>query len=376
MKRDEVDVLFLADHLGYPNGSVHGVTTYCRTVFPQLVARGLRFASVFLGKPHVAAEGLRSDDVEVEFLESSKRDIGVVTRLAAVLRKRRPRLVHVTQQKSTITAGMLAKFFGFAVLAHLHDFEPLPRGMRFVAALTPPPARMLCVSEAVVPVATEQYGMPVEHCKVLPNGLLLSPYHSADGALIRAEFAVPSAAPVLGMASRLDADKRPQQFVRDAARIAVLCPEAHFLVAGDGTERSACERLAVELGLGARIHFTGYRPDVKNVISACDTVALYSLVEACPYAAIEALALGKPVIGFDAGGMAEVVRHGSTGLLAAPGRPDEIVANAVALLTDPNRRSAMSATCLLDAQRFSLGRHIDALLHHYDEVSAGRLRYG
>ena len=210
--------------------------------------------------------------------------------------------------------------------------------------------------------------MPAERCEVLPNGLELTQYQWADGTLLRAEFSVPSDAPVLGMTSRLDADKRPQEFVRDASRIAALCPKAHFLVAGDGTERRACERLAAELDLGARMHFTGFRPDVRGFIAACDAIALYSLIEACRYAVIEAFAMGKPVIGFAAGGMAEIVRHGSTGLLAAPAHADEMVANAASLLNDPVRRSVMSAACLHDVQRFLLERHVDALLHHFDDV--------
>ena len=231
---------------------------------------------------------------------------------------------------------------------------------------------MLCVSQAVVPVAGTEYGVPAERCEVLPNGLELTQYQGADGALLRAEFSVPSDAPVLGMASRLDADKRPQEFVRDAARIAALCPKAHFLVAGDGTERRACERLAAEAQLGCEDALHRLSPGREKRIAACDVIALYSLIEACPYTAIEALAMGKPIIGFAASGMPEIVRHGSTGLLAASAHAEEMVANAAALLNDPGLRSVMSAACLHDVRRFSIERHVDALLHHYEDVSEGR----
>jgi glycosyltransferase involved in cell wall biosynthesis len=159
--------------------------------------------------------------------------------------------------------------------------------------------------------------------------------------------------------------------------IAARCPSARFIVAGDGTERAACERLAAELGLGARMRFTGFRPDVRNVIDACDVMALYGLIEACPYAAMEALALGKPVIGFKASGLPEIVRSGATGLLADPARPDLAVENAVRLMRDSTLRATMSAACRADSERFSIDHHIAALLAHYavarGDVIAGSL---
>jgi glycosyltransferase involved in cell wall biosynthesis len=371
MLGNEIEVLFVADHLGYAGGIVHGVTTYCRAVFPRLAASGIRFKAIFLGKSQPAGDALRSAGVDVEFLKADRRNVGVGLRLAKRLRQLNPRVLHVTQQKSTVLARMLAPFFGCAVIAHLHDFEPVPRPLKSLAALTPVPERMLCVSSTLIPVATSQYGMPPERCAVLLNGLDLTAFRRTDSdnaGAIRRELDIPRDAPVLGMATRLDADKRPQAFVRDAAAIAASCPGARFIVAGDGTERAACERLAAELGLGARMRFTGFRTDVRGIIDACDVMALYSLVEACPYAAMEALALGKPVIGFAAGGLSEIVRDGVTGLLADPPHADLVVENAVRLMRDSTLRATMSAACRADAERFSLDQHIAALLAHYEEA--------
>ena len=369
----EIDVLFLGDHLGYAGGIVHGVTTYCRAVFPRLIARGVRFRCVFLGESHPAAESLRGAGMAVEFLESGRRGIGVALRVADRVRRLRPGVVHVTQQKSTVLARTLARFYDFSVVAHLHDFEPVPLGLKLTAALAPLPASMLCVSAALIPVAVEQYGIPRDRCIVLHNGLDLTRFRGATAAerqRVRTEFQIPADAPVLGMAVRLDADKRPLVFVRDAVKIAARCPAVHFLVAGDGAERAACEQLAGDLGLGARMRFTGFRSDVNDIIEACDIMTLYSLVEACPYAAMEALAMGKPVLGFDSGGMPEIVRHGASGLLADPAHPEQIIEHAVRLINNPSLRSSMSDTCRLGAEHFSIDRHVDTLLRHYEESRA------
>ena len=148
--------------------------------------------------------------------------------------------------------------------------------------------------------------------------------------------------------------------------------QSSLLVAGDGTERRPCERLAAELDLGARMHFTGFRPDVRNIIAACDVIALtvsskHALTppsKLSPWANLSSVSLraGCP--------RSCVTARPDCSPRPLPAR--EMVANAAALLNDPGLRSVMSATCLHDVRRFSLERHVDALLHHYEDVSEGR----
>ncbi|MGH8627286.1 MAG: glycosyltransferase family 4 protein [Gammaproteobacteria bacterium] len=369
-----LNIVFLADHLGYRDGIAHGVTTYCHTVFPRLTGTNLRLKCLFLGPPYPAAVSLQDAGIEVKFLDRPKHDFTVGHKVARVLGRWRPRIVHVTQQKSTALARLLAPFYNYRLVAHLHDFEPVPSALRLAAALTRRPDMMLCVTSKLIPTAVEQYGIPSDRCKVLPNGLDLSLFRRIDASArqdVRVAFGIPQHAPVIGMAVRLFPDKRPENFIVDARGILKRCPDVHFLIAGDGPERAPCERLASQLGIAAQTHIVGYYDDVRSLISACDVVALYSLVEACPYAAIEALALGKPVIGFDAGGMSEIVETGITGFLAETGRPGELVDRAVDLIQNVQLRRAMSENCIRNVEKFSIDRHVAALYEVYTGLVGG-----
>lgn len=361
-------ILFLADHLGYPGGLSHGVTTYCRTVFPNLVSRDFELRCVFLGHEHPAAATLEEAGIRTIFLEQSKYGLHARRSLRAVLSEYQPHLVHVTQQKSTAIARLLKPMNDYCILAHLHDFDPTPAMLRWVSKLLPQPDRTLCVASAVIPTAISQYGINGDTCIPFYNGLDLGRFRSADpemGRELRRRLKIPEQAPVIGMSVRIFADKRVDKFVSDMAHLLTRVPAAHVIVGGDGPELGACRALAAQLGISARVHFLGHQIDVRPVILACDVIALYSLVEACPFAAIEALALGKPVVGFAAGGMPEIVSSKRAGFLAYPDDRENLVDFAVGLLQSPERTATMAEDCRLLAAQFSLDRHTASLLEHY-----------
>jgi glycosyltransferase involved in cell wall biosynthesis len=84
-----------------------------------------------------------------------------------------------------------------------------------------------------------------------------------------------------------------------------------------------CRELAGRLGLGARFHMLGFRPDVRPLVADFDVAVVPSVyADPLPRAVIESMALGKPVVAFGVGGVVEIVDDGVTGELVAfePGR--------------------------------------------------------
>jgi colanic acid/amylovoran biosynthesis glycosyltransferase len=112
---------------------------------------------------------------------------------------------------------------------------------------------------------------------------------------------------------------------------------------GDGPARAELEGLARELGLGSRVRFHGSLPEpaVAELFEAADLFVLPSVVarsgqqEGLPVVLIEALAAGAPVVATRLSGVPEVIRDGSTGLLAEPGDPEDLARLLEALLDDP-----------------------------------------
>ena len=116
-----------------------------------------------------------------------------------------------------------------------------------------------------------------------------------------------------------------------------------LLIVGTGALGPELEREADALGLAERVIFTGFQRDVLPFLQAADIFVLPSIQEGLSLSALEAMALGKPVVACRVGGTPEVVVDGQTGVLVSPGRPEELAGALEGLLEDPDRARAMGA---------------------------------
>jgi len=109
---------------------------------------------------------------------------------------------------------------------------------------------------------------------------------------------------------------------------------------GDGPLRAELERDIDALGLRERVRISGFVQDVRPLVAACDAMAITSTTETFSLAALEAMALGKPLLMTDVGGAREQVRHGHNGWLVPVGDVNAM-AGALTRWLEPNAREAM-----------------------------------
>ena len=120
---------------------------------------------------------------------------------------------------------------------------------------------------------------------------------------------------------------------------------AKLVVVGDGPERVRLTRLAGELGVGDRVTFLGARPrdEALRYLAGARAAVLSSAWENLPHAAVEALAVGTPVVSTAVGGVPEVVRDDENGLLVPPNDPAALAGALRRLLTDDALRLRLAA---------------------------------
>ncbi|HEX6315142.1 MAG TPA: glycosyltransferase, partial [Gemmatimonadaceae bacterium] len=158
--------------------------------------------------------------------------------------------------------------------------------------------------------------------------------------------------------------KRVADVVRIFARVQPDCPSVLVMV-GDGPDRVDAVEAARELGVEEDVHFLGRIDDIAPLLASADLFLLPSNRESFGLSALEALACGVPVIGCNVGGLPEVVRHGETGALLAPGDIDGLSAAALGILCDGDRWQQMSELAASDARaRFSE----DAIVPQYEAL--------
>ena len=167
--------------------------------------------------------------------------------------------------------------------------------------------------------------------------------------------------------SGLRREKRVDLFIEAVAAARRDNPEIRGYVAGDGPEREQLERLAD----GNGVTLLGVRRDVLDLIRAADALCLPSEAEALPMSILEAMALERPVVATDVGGIAEQVVDGETGHLVPAGYPEPIRHALLALAADPERARAMGAAGRRrQRERFDGEAMVDGYVRVFEEAVA------
>jgi glycosyltransferase involved in cell wall biosynthesis len=367
-------VLVLGDHFGYPGGVAHGVTTYFVNVLPALVDSGVDLTACFLREPHPAAQALQKRGIEPIFLSANRWNPHVVSRVTAIARSHGCRIVHAAGIKGSLVGRIVARLTRAEVLVHVHDMlypTPLVRGLNYL--FSRPADLGLCVSRAVQDVVVDGYYVHRDRARVIHNGISIEHIRNVapDARLrVRQVLGISPEIPVIAMVARMHPVKGHRAMIHIMSLIAKARPDAMLLLAGDGPERAACEAMTAERGLQANVHFLGQRNDVPELLAASDVVVMPSQSEGLPLAAIEALAAGRPVVGFDVGGMRDVVTDGSDGRVVKAADADAFAAAVIELLRDRAALTILGQRASVAAERFSLDNHVQRLLECYREAAA------
>ena len=145
---------------------------------------------------------------------------------------------------------------------------------------------------------------------------------------------------------------------------------------GEGSRLDALHDIAREQGVERHVIFTGRRDDIPAVTAAFDVAVLPSYREAQGLTILEAMALSRPVVASNVGGIPEMIEDGVTGLLVPPHDPAALAAAIVRLLTDHQLADMLArAGHDLVHDRFCVELMVTAVQELYDEgASAVRPR--
>ena len=149
---------------------------------------------------------------------------------------------------------------------------------------------------------------------------------------------------------------------------------AKLVLVGDGPERERLTSLAAQLDLDGRTKFTGSLPrdEVLRYLSGATAAVLSSSWENLPHSAVEALAVGTPVVSTAVGGVPEVVHDRENGLLVPPDDPEALAAALTRLIEDPDHRASLAAGARKRAVELTPERMLDGYLAAYGELLAER----
>lgn len=169
-------------------------------------------------------------------------------------------------------------------------------------------------------------------------------YYPRDVAMLRKDYVRPDEKLLLHI-SNFRPVKRIGDVVDIFAKVNDEMP-AKLLFVGEGPELSKTICKVREMGLTERVIFAGKQDDVAQVISLADVMLLPSEKESFGLVALEAMACGVPTVGSSAGGIPELITHGTTGFLAPIGDTELMAEYVLRLLQNRPLYERMSAACL------------------------------
>lgn len=328
--------------------------------------------------PHQeVADQARERGIEAHIFACSGRlDLSLIGAIRRRARELATDVIHSHGYKSNFYGYLAARPRRIPVLATCHtgtDKPEMTPALRLYDWLDRAVLRRVDQVVAVSPTIAEALaavGIPPGKIALVPNGIDVERFQHASPAL-----AVPAGARVVGMVSRLTANKGPYCFLEAARAVAARMPEAYFVLVGDGPERSRLEAAAKESGLEGRILFTGARSDMPGVYASLNVFVLPSHSEGMPMSVLEAMAAGLPVIATRVGAVPQLIEPDRTGVLVQPQASAELAEAIVKVLKNPIWAHELGQSgrrrVVQEYSSDSMARHYRRLYERICRITAG-----
>ncbi len=357
------------------------VATIDLTIWYMLRPQLRRLAAEGYEVAAISAPGDRVADLEREGIrhiawQSATRgwslvaDLRAFVELVRILRRERFDVVHTHNPKPGVLGRIAARLAGVPVVVNTqHGLYAMPedRALRKSAVLGIEwlAARFsdleLFQSEEDFRWAGRLRIARPPHSVVLGNGIDVKRFDRAAVpaerlAALRSELGISEGALVVGTVGRLVLEKGYRELFGAAARVRADHPETVFLVVGGG-DPEKWDSIPADEMTRAKEHviFAGHRDDVRDLLALMDVFVLPSWREGLPRSAIEAAAMGLPMVLTNIRGCREVVREDVEGLLVPPKNPARLAAAVSRLVADPEMLARMGIAAR------------DRALEHFDE---------
>jgi glycosyltransferase involved in cell wall biosynthesis len=331
-------------------------------------------ATAFLGQPpcptHVVDELGRSVD--------AFSDLRALGRTRDIIRRFRPDIVHTHAAKAGTIGRLAAASARVPVRVHSfhgHVFHGYFRPLvsRGVVTFERQMARL--TSAIAVPGESQRREMadrfriaPDRKIVVTPYGVDLGTYdrrHDRDE--MRSAFGL-TARYVIGAIGRMAPVKNQSLLVDAFAALRAQRADVELLLVGDGECRAALEQQVRSLGIDGAVTFRRWEPDLSRVYAALDVLAISSLNEGMPVAALEAMASGVAVVSTAVGGVVDLITEGDTGWLVPSNDRTAFTAALSAALDDSTRAAVVTRAGAYVRGRHSFDRASETLGGIYDRL--------
>ncbi len=307
-------------------------------------------------------------------------DLRALLKIRRLLKKEKPDIVHTHTSKAGLLGRLAARLAGIPSIIHT------PHGHVFFGYFGALKTKMFILLEKLASRITDRiialtprekadylsYKVAEEDkLVVIPSGIELhkcQPTPQEERSKLRKELGIPDRSAVVGTAGRLVPVKGPGFLLQAIGQVISEHPDTYLVFAGDGPLRKNLKKDAVDRGLAKNIIFTGWRDDMARVLSVFDIFCLPSLNEGMGRVLVEAMALGKPIVASDVGGIPDLIIPGKNGILVPPQNPGELAKQILFLIKNREEREKLGRAGKEMASAYSDEIMVKKIAELYEKV--------
>ena len=250
-----------------------------------------------------------------------------VARIARRLREEGTQTLVTHSSVDAWTGGVAARLVRVPVVRMRHLSVPIRSNPFSRVVYTALCDKIVTTGEAIRTLLVEQLRISPAKVVSVPTGVDPEEFHPSrvDPTRIRTELGLGRETPLLGMIAVLRSWKGHLVFLQALRHIRHSHPDVQAILVGEGPFRSVIQEAIRGHGLETSVRLAGHREDIAEILSGLDVVVSASTAaEGIPQALLQALAMGRPVVATDVGGIPEIIRHGETGWLVPPGEAEAL----------------------------------------------------
>lgn len=225
-------------------------------------------------------------------------------------------------------------------------------------------ARIVVPSHTLDRIATETWRLRPSAVLHIPNGVDLARFAAPSDPAWKRWLGIGDGETIIGTLGALRAEKNVARLIRAFSALPKAAP-VRLVIAGSGPEAPSLAALADSLGVADRVVFPGAVEQPEGLLGYFDLFALSSDTEQMPYALLEAMAAGLPVVATDVGDIAAMVAPGNRRFVVPAQDEAGFVAGLTELLASPDRRHALGAA---NRERIRVEFALDRMVAAYDAL--------
>ncbi|MBI3398715.1 MAG: glycosyltransferase family 4 protein [Deltaproteobacteria bacterium] len=281
-----------------------------------------------------------SEGIEVRTCRMRKSyDLFAVKYILNLIKTENIDVISAHSGRDSLLAGIAGRFSRSKPLIVRTRHIALPITSRLTYSLLP--HKVVTTSEYVRHYLISA-GISSNKVIAIPSGIDIDQFDSGKTvATLKTELGLKADIPLIGTIAILRY-KKGYHILLDAIPLVLeKNPDAVFAFVGDGPQKENIVNKIKSLGLSNRIFMLGMRKDMPNILKSIDLFVLPTLQESLAQSLLQAMAMGKPVVGTKVGGMGEALKDGINGYLVEPGNPSALAEAIIKLLQDRDKARIM-----------------------------------